>query len=149
MKAQLLIALALTVGGLLTLQGLVNAQLSKALAHPLQASFISFTVGLLCLAVLMAFNQVRLPAPRVLGEIPWYLYSGGLLGIIYVTTMLVLIPKVGVANVVFAIFVGQMLVSISADHFGWLDNPVRTVDLSRVGGCVLLLAGLYLVQRSG
>ncbi len=46
MKPQLLILIALVVGGLLALQGMVNAQLGKALSHPLQASFIQFSDGI-------------------------------------------------------------------------------------------------------
>ncbi|MCZ6830312.1 MAG: DMT family transporter [Gammaproteobacteria bacterium] len=146
MKPQLLILIALVVGGLLALQGMVNAQLGKALSHPLQASFIQFSVGILCLVILMFLFGIKVPAGQALGEIPWYLYTGGLLGIIYVTTVLVLIPRIGVANAVLAIFVGQMLLSISADHFGWFNTPVKTMGLSRTSGCVLLLAGLYLLQ---
>ena len=146
MKVQLMIGIALAVGGLLALQGMVNAQLGKALSHPLQASFISFTVGILCVAILLVLFGVKLPARQELGEIPWYLYTGGLLGIIYVTTVLVLIPRAGVANTILAIFVGQMLISISADHFGWFNTPVKSMDLSRASGCLLLLAGLYLIQ---
>ena len=146
MKAQLLILIALAVGGLLALQGVVNAQLGKALSHPLQASFISFSVALLCLAILMLFLGIKVPARPVLVEIPWYLYTGGLLGLIYVTTVLVLIPRTGVASTILAIFAGQMLLSISADHFGWFNTPVKMLDLSRTSGCVLLLAGVYLIQ---
>jgi transporter family-2 protein len=146
MKAQLLILIALAIGGLLALQGMVNAQLGKTLSHPLQASFISFSVAILCLAILMLLFGIKVPARQVLGEIPWYLYTGGLLGIIYVTTVLALIPRAGVANTILAVFVGQMLLSISADHFGWFNMPVKSLDLSRISGCVLLVAGLYLIQ---
>ena len=50
MKIQLLIVIALVVGGMLALQGMINAQLGKSLAHPLQASFVSFSVGVVGLA---------------------------------------------------------------------------------------------------
>ena len=65
---------------------------------------------------------------------------------IYVTTVLVLIPRAGVANVILAIFVGQMIISICADHFGWFDMPLRTLNITRASGCILLLGGLYLIQ---
>jgi transporter family-2 protein len=146
MKGSSMLLIALAVGGLLALQGMINAQLGKALAHPLQATLVSFTVAMLFLAMLMLFYGIQAPPLQTLGQIPWYLYTGGLLGIIYVTTVLVLIPRAGVANVILAIFVGQMLVSIGADHFGWFNTPVRTIDISRASGCILLLGGLYLIQ---
>ena len=141
MKGQLLIIFAA-----LAVQGMVNAQLGKALSHPLQASFISFSVALVCLLVIMLVVGIKMPAGTALAANPWYLYTGGLLGVIYVTTVLVLIPRIGVASTILAIFVGQMLLSICADHFGWFNTQVRTMDLSRAGGCVLLMAGLYLIQ---
>jgi transporter family-2 protein len=146
MKGSSMLLIALAVGGLLALQGMVNAQLGKELSHPLQASLISFSVALLFLAILMLFYGIKVPTLQTLGEIPWYLYTGGLLGVIYVTTALVLIPRVGVANVILAIFVGQMLISICADHFGWFNTPARPIDISRAAGCILLLGGLYLIQ---
>ena len=146
MKDSSMLLMALAVGGLLALQGMVNAQLGKVLSHPMQASLISFSVALLFLAILMLFYGIKVPTLQTLGEIPWYLYTGGLLGVIYVTTALVLIPRVGVANVILAIFVGQMLISICADHFGWFNTPVRPIDISRAAGCILLLGGLYLIQ---
>jgi transporter family-2 protein len=146
MKDNSMLLIALAVGGLLALQGMTNAQLGKVLSHPLQASLISFSVALIFLAILMLFYGIKVPTLQALGEIPWYLYTGGLLGLIYVTTALVLIPRAGVANVILAIFVGQMLISICADHFGWFNTPVRSVDISRAAGCILLLGGLYLIQ---
>ena len=146
MKDSSMLLIALAVGGLLALQGLVNAQLGKALPHPLQASLISFSVAMLFLGLLMFFYGIKVPSLQALGEIPWYLYIGGLLGAIYVTTVLVLIPRAGVANVILAVFVGQMLLSICADHFGWFNTPVRTLDLARASGCILLLGGLFLIQ---
>ena len=141
-----MLLISLAVGGLLAVQGMLNGQLGKSLAHPLQASLISFTVAILFIAILMFIFGIKVPPLQTLGEIPWYLYTGGLLGLIYVTTVLVLIPRAGVANVILAIFVGQMIISICADHFGWFDMPLRTLNITRASGCILLLGGLYLVQ---
>lgn len=146
MKDSYMLLISLAVGGLLAVQGMVNGQLGKSLSHPLQASLISFTVAMLFLAIVMFFFGIKVPARQTLGEIPWYLYTGGLLGIIYVTTVLVLIPRAGVANVILAVFVGQMVISICADHFGWFNSPVRSLDITRISGCFLLLGGLYLIQ---
>jgi len=146
MKGNSMLIIALVVGGLLALQGMVNSQLGKSLAHPLQASLVSFTVGILCVLALLLVFGVKVPTREVLSEVPWYLYTGGLLGIIYVTTVIALIPRNGVANVIFAIFVGQMLISMAADHFGWLNTPVTRMSASRAAGCLMLLAGVYLVQ---
>jgi len=59
---------------------------------------------------------------------------------------LVLMPKIGATNVVFAIFVGQTVISLLVDHFGVEGLPRHQLDLPRLAGVVLLFAGLYLVQ---
>ncbi len=142
----LFLIMAIVVGGFLTVQGIINARLSLALQHPLQASFISFAVALIALLIIMAARGVALPSITMLKPLPPYFFIGGLLGVIYVTTVLVLMPKIGATNVIFAIFVGQTLVSIIVDHFGVAGLPQHQFDLSRAAGVVLLFAGLYLVQ---
>ena len=49
MKNIVFLALALCVGGLLPVQGSINAYLGKSLNHPLQATFISFFGAILFL----------------------------------------------------------------------------------------------------
>ncbi len=137
---------AIVVGGFLTIQGVINARLSQSLDHPLQASFISFAVALIALVGIMLVRGIAIPSPMLLKSLPPYLFVGGILGLIYVTTVLVLMPKIGATNVIFAIFVGQTVVSLIVDHFGFGGLARHQLDLPRIAGVILLFAGLYLVQ---
>ena len=56
-------------------------------------------------------------------------------------------PRIGVLNVLAAAVVGQLLVSILIDHFGWFGVPVQPVSIARLAGAVSLVAGLFLIQR--
>ena len=146
MKAQIFILLALVAGGLLSLQGAINANLGKAMGNPFHAGFVSFAVGLLTAFAGLYVTGARLPAMTNLMGHPWYLYVGGALGVIYVTSVLMLIPKLGAANVVLAVFLGQIVASMLIDHFGLLGLARVPMDWYRAGGAGLMLAGLYLVQ---
>ena len=42
---------------------------------------------------------------------------------------------------------GQMLASITFDHFGWLGLAQRSIDLPRLAGAALLIAGVVLIRR--
>ncbi len=137
---------AIIVGGFLTTQGIINSRLSQSLDHPLQASFISFSVALIVLIAFMLARGIAIPSPALLKPLPPYLFAGGVLGVIYVTTVLVLMPRIGASNVVFAIFVGQSVISLLVDHFGVAGLPKHQLDLTRLAGVMLLFAGLYLVQ---
>ena len=56
-------------------------------------------------------------------------------------------PVVGVANMLAAAIVGQLVASILVDHFGLLGGMRVSISPSRVFGVVLLFIGLYFIQR--
>jgi transporter family-2 protein len=47
-----------------------------------------------------------------------------------------------------AVMTGQIVGSIVMDHFGVAGYSVRPVSPERIGGVVLLLMGVLLIQRS-
>lgn len=146
MKTFWFIALAFLVGGLLPIQGGFNARMGQLLAHPLQSSLISFAVGTLFLALCLVLPGIGLPGWGEIREIPWYLLTGGFMGAIFVTLVLLLIPRIGVANVVVASLAGQLLVSMLLDHFGWLGVPPHPLGIPRMLGGFCLLLGVFLVR---
>ncbi len=147
MKTILLMLVALVIGGALPLQGALNSHLGKALNHPLQASFVSFFGAVLFLVVLLAVVRAPLPSAAQLGGIPWYYYTGGVLGVVLVTAILVLTPVIGVANTLAAVIAGQLILSVILDHFGLLGLEVRAASPLRIVGCFGLIASAVLIHR--
>jgi transporter family-2 protein len=145
-KAFWFIALAFMVGGFLPIQGGFNARMGQLLDHPLQASLVSFAVGTLFLAVCLWLPGIGLPGLSQLRGIPWYLLTGGFMGAVFVTLVLLLIPRVGVANVLVATMAGQLVVSMLLDHFGWLGAPAHPLGISRVLGGLCLMLGVVLIR---
>lgn len=143
----LLILVAALVGGLMPVQGGINAQLGQLMKHPLQASFISFLGGVITLALILFIIRPQTPGLTELRNIPWYLFTGGILGALFVTTVLVLIPQIGTANMLAAAIFGQLTISLLIDHYGWLGVPVHSISWNRVFGVFLLLGGVYFIQR--
>jgi len=141
-----MLILAFMVGGLLPVQGGFNARLAQLLDHPLQASLISFTVGTMVLAACLLLMGVGLPGVGLFRQVPWYLLTGGCMGAIFVTLVLILIPRVGVASVLMATMAGQLIVSMIFDHFGWLGNPVIPFGPARLVGGVCLILGVVLIR---
>jgi transporter family-2 protein len=90
--------------------------------------------------------QASLPDYKRLASIDWYLYLGGFLGAVFVSGMLYLMPKIGIANMLAAAIFGQLVVSVMFDHFGLAGITVE-ISISRVLGVVLLLAGVFFLQR--
>jgi len=149
MNKLLILTLAIIAGGLTAIQGAFNANLGKLLNHPLQATLISFfvgTFGTLCAIVLL---RAGLPPLARLTTIPPYLFLGGLFGALFITASILFIPKIGVASMLVAALLGQMLVSLVLDHYGLFGLPVHPASALRVAGVGLVMLGLYLLSRPG
>lgn len=80
-------------------------------------------------------------------SLPWYMLASGVFGLILYLTISVTLPRLGTTGMVTLVIVGQLLMGMLVDHFGWLNVPVHPISLARVGGMILLLAGAYLISR--
>jgi transporter family-2 protein len=148
MKNLLFLALALCVGGLLPIQGAINAHLGRSLNHPLQATFVSFFGAIVVLVLLLLALNPALPSISQLKSTPFLYYTGGIYGVIFVTTILMLAPRIGIANTLVATIVGQLIVSVSLDHVGAFGLTRLPVSGYRLLGCLGLLLSLYLIQKT-
>ncbi|MDI3521552.1 MAG: bacterial/archaeal transporter family-2 protein [Anaerophaga sp.] len=147
MTKYVFILAALLIGGFLSVQGSINAQLSSFLRHPLQASLTNFLVGTVILIFLNIILRTSLPSIAEMKSVPWYLFLGGAIGAIFVTSVVLLIPKIGVTNMLAASIAGQLIVASIIDHHGLFNVTVHPVSLSRIAGIIMLLLGIFLIQR--
>ena len=136
------------LGGVgLTLQAAVNARLREAVGAPVLSALISFLVGAVPLGLLAAlgvFGRGRMPD---LAANPWWMWIGGLFGAFYVTLAVIAVPRVGAAVVIACAVAGQMAAALLLDSFGWLGVPRAPLNLWRIAGAVLLMAGMLLIQQ--
>ncbi|WP_022850922.1 DMT family transporter [Limisalsivibrio acetivorans] len=142
-----LLFFAVIAGGALPIQAGLNSKLTTYLGHPIQASFISFMGGVVFMVILMIIMRPEFPGIERLTETPPYLFLGGFMGGIFVTTIIILVPKIGVTPVLAGTLTGQFLVSLIIDHYGILGVPVQHISLSRIAGITLMFAGLFFVQK--
>jgi transporter family-2 protein len=143
----LLIGIALLAGAGLPLQASLNAQLGKFLGHPLLAGFVSFVVGALSLLLILLLMKVPLQGIaggyRSVGIWHW---MSGTLGAFFVTTALIVAPRMGSAITFSLIIAGQLMLALLLDHFGLIGTPVHTLNGWRIAGVVLLLAGVIIIR---
>lgn len=140
---------AVAVGAVVAIQPAVNSRLSGELGHPFLATVISFSVGLLTIVLVSLVVLGKLPSPTKLAEAPrWSVLGGGILGALFVTSAVVLVPKIGLASWTAAIVTGQVLCSLALDRFGAFG--VQRIELSptRLLGGALVVIGTLLVVRS-
>jgi transporter family-2 protein len=139
--------LALAAGLGMTTQAGVNSQLRQAVENPVMASLISFLVGTLALLVFVLTVGTPTPSFSTLGQIPWWKWTGGLIGACYVTVVIMIAPRIGAANMIALIVAAQMISAVIFDHFGLLAFPVHPVSLYRVLGAVMIIAGVYMILK--
>ncbi|MDK2747740.1 MAG: DMT family transporter [Brevundimonas sp.] len=144
-----LIALLIVVlaGGATALQAPTNARLASAVASPVNAAFISFAVGTTVLGIVAALMQTR-PDMAAARALPWYAWLGGVYGACFVVAAAWGVPRLGVAMTITLMVGGQLLLSLILDHFGALGVPRQPLNLGRIAGVGLVLAGVLLVRRS-
>lgn len=144
---QLFIPMAIAVGCLLPLQGALLARLGPQLNHPVQATMVSYIGGLLACMVILALIRVSYPTAQQLMAIDGHFYIAGVLGMVFVTSMLYLMPYIGVTTMLVAAIIGQLIASLIIDHFGGFGGLKIAISTPRIVGVILMLVGLYFFQR--
>jgi Uncharacterized protein conserved in bacteria len=140
---------ALVAGTVVPIQTSINAGLGHKVGSPMMASLISFLTGTLTLLFLALAIDHRLGFPATaFHALPWWVwFGGGTLGVIYLTSNLLLLPKLGAALTVVSTLCGQMIMAICIDQFGWFGVAVQPFSLPRFIGILCLMAGVFLMQK--
>ncbi len=141
------ILLALAAGIMMPVQAGVNAVLGSHLKTPFLAAFVSFSVGTIALATLCFLLRVPLPGPGVVSKLPLWLWTGGIMGAFFVTTTIILAPKLGAVALLGTLVAAQMAASLILDHFGLIGYPVQQVNVLRLLGVTFLILGVILIQK--
>jgi transporter family-2 protein len=135
---------AVVVGALLPIQAGINSKLRPIVGGPIPATFVSVTISALTMVAVMAATRTPVPTPGRGG--PWWVWTGGLLGVVIVIASLGLVSRLGAAFL-FALFVvGQMLASLVIDHYGLLGVSQHEITPLRLLGVLLLVAGVVLIR---
>jgi bacterial/archaeal transporter family-2 protein len=140
-------ALAILAGASVAIQQVLNANLRTSLNSAAWSGFVSYFLGLVCMALLALALRDPVPSLSVTGRIPWWAYSGGLFGATFIGLAIFLVPKLGAATFIVLIITGQMVAAMILDHFGWFGLAQRPIDPPRLIGIALLIGGCFLIRR--
>lgn len=146
LKLALPIVLAVAAGISLVVQQALNANLRSALNSAAWSGFMSYFLGVLCMAALAFLMRDPVPSAATAARIPWFAWSGGMFGAIFIGLAIFLVPRLGAATFFALLIAGQMLGSVAFDHFGVLGVPVHPVSVVRIAGAALLVAGVVLIR---
>jgi transporter family-2 protein len=131
-------------GSLVAMQAPINSGLGKTIGSLPAASF-SFAIGLVALVGITVVSGEGFGRLGDVGGLSWYYLIGGLLGAVYVTTVLISVRTLGAGGVTAATIAGQLTMSVILDQLGILGLAQKQLTPGRVIGVALLAAGVYLV----
>lgn len=136
----LAILMALLAGALVGLSRQLNGRLSLS-SSALIASCWNHVVGFAALTALgLAVGGLLPPG---IAHIPWYVWLGGPIGVIFVASGSWLIARIGAVNTALLVIGGQMVSGVALD----LARGMPVALPVNLAGVALILAGVALTQR--
>ncbi|HCY9896809.1 TPA: DMT family transporter [Staphylococcus aureus] len=137
------------VGMLIPIQTSVNSRLSLYTKSPFYTSFISFSVGTICLIILNIIINPEVFTIHFYNKqsfnYTWVV--GGLLGVSFLTGNLLLLPKLGATLTVIATVAGQIIMGVIIDTFGLFGATVHDFNLIKAIGVLLLIVGIVIMNQ--
>ena len=146
MKTLLISLLVIVAGISVVLQQSLNSKLGSNLNAAMWAGFSNYLVGLVCMGLLIIIIDEPKPSLAAMARIEWWEWCGGFFGAFFIGLSIILIPKFGAARFICLLVAGQMLASLTMDHFGLFGLETKAIDLPRLLGVVLLISGVALVR---
>ena len=145
MGSSAILIIVAVIGGIsVALQAQMMGLLDKSIGT-LEGVFVTYAGGGLLIALILIFMRGgNLGAWQ---SVPWYAYSSGALGLIIVGAIGYSAPRLGLVATFTIIVSAQFIVAAVIDHFGVLGAATRPLDLSRMLGIALLLAGIWMTMR--
>ncbi|MBS4023892.1 MAG: DMT family transporter [Dethiobacter sp.] len=136
--------IAFVAGIAMAVQGSINAALGK-ITGLLEATFIVHIVGTIAVVILLFILRLGSGDLSNAAHAPWYLYLGGLFGVIIVYGVVASIPRLGVATATTSIIVGQVGMALVIDHFGFFGLERVPFSWFKAAGVGLLAVGAKLM----
>jgi transporter family-2 protein len=130
----------IAVGVQAPLSSIINQRLG-----PLESTFIVHVGGAIAALIPLLFlNGGKLANWRT---VPWYALGAGALGLVVISSMTYMIPRIGVASALIILLSGQLLIGSAMDHFGLLGAIQRPLDFTRIIGLAVVFFGVWLSVR--
>ena len=125
----------------------IYALLGGILVSPVQATTVSFLIAAAAMLLFcLTQGNVKLVTKAFRREYPWWMWLGGICGATTVFGNAWLVPKIGVGLFAMSLLIGQLVLSLLMEHFGWLGAPKKRISWMQIDGILLMLAGVGLIR---
>jgi transporter family-2 protein len=141
----IMILLAMIGGATLSIQAAINGQLGSQVGV-FKSAFLTFSLGTLVTGLLIFY--IEPPAAITLFDVPKWQLLGAMCGVPYIVIMVIAVQKIGAAVATVAVILGQLVMSLLIDNFGWFGNEMIHFSMQRVGAVICLTIALYFIHTS-
>lgn len=136
------ILISIISGGLMSVQGVFNTEVTKQTSVWLSASFVQITALVVC--VLAWFITGRQGNPSsILSVTPKYLLLGGALGAFITYTVIVSINALNPARSAMFIVSSQIIISYLLELFGLFGLEKQPFEWRKLFGILIIVAGIF------
>jgi len=131
-------------------QTAVNGYVGKIMGSPLKGAIISFTGGIIFLIIICLITGLKNRCSGTKGECsgrgPWWIWTGGILGGVYILSKTYLTRIMGTGFTVILTLFGSTAGGILIDRFGFAGSPKRPVTFKKIIGIFLMTAGVTMIR---
>ena len=140
----LMILFTLLGGITLSAQSSINGTFSRK-AGTIETTLLTFLTGLMFLTIIILFFGHG----NVLGilEAPKWQLSAAFLGTMYLLLTVIAVPRIGVIATNIAGIIGQLVVGMLIDHFGWFNSLVISLDWKRSVALLFMIIAIYFIYK--
>ena len=124
-----------------------NAELNKQLGSPVWAGLIVYATGLGGLLLAQMVLRQVLPGAERVHAVSWWAWAGGLISIASTMAGLTLAQRMGSGTFTGITVTAAVVSSVVLDHMGWIGFKQHAASPARLGGCALMVAGVWVISR--
>lgn len=137
--------LVIVAGALTTVQSGFNGTLNKALQAPVLTALVIVAGNLVVYAAACPLIGLPWVDHERLSRVPWWAWFGGILGGLYILSVIFFAQKLGAATFTGLTVTAGIVTSVLLDHFGLAGFEQHSAGLWRIFGCIAMVGGLAAV----
>ena len=136
--------IALISGALMSIQGVLNTQLTKQTSVWVSNSWVQFSALIICLGAWAVTDRKSF---AMLWQVEHkYVLLGGIIGAFITLTVILSMKNLGPAQAALIIVVAQLAVAYAIELFGWFDMEKAQFSWVKLVGLLIAVGGITLFQ---
>ncbi|MFK9120847.1 DMT family transporter [Peribacillus frigoritolerans] len=140
----LMILFTLLGGITLSAQSAINGTFSRK-AGTIETTLLTFLTGTMFLSIFILFFG-RGNVLAIL-EVPKWQLSAVFLGVLFLLFIVTAVPRIGVIATNITVIIGQLVIGIVIDNFGWFNSIAIPLDWKRSVALLFMIIALYLIYK--